>query len=257
MIPSILSELKAARERSGLSLRKLCGEKLAYSTVLRWQRRARKGQALLRKPGPKKLEPLDWARLQMSLRRLAHGRCRTRGTTELCRQFSGSASRREVQALDVQIRREDFDHMKRIQWSVPNLAWAIDATEYDRDWFIIPVFDLASRYRFEPLLSRSQDSERIALFLEKQFQEHGAPLFLKRDNGSPFNAQAVDQVMARHWVLPLNNPPRYPRYNGAMEKCIRDLKSRLAQRLAQSQAVPLELLAQVEPAVHHLNHEPT
>ena len=124
------------------------------------------------------------------------------------------------------------------------------------NFVLIPIFDLASRYRFEPLLSHTQDSERIALFLEKRFQQHGAPLFLKRDNGSPFNAAAVDQVMARHWVLPLNNPPRYPRYNGAMEKSIRDLKSRLTQRLAQSEAVPLELLAQVEATVHQLNHEP-
>ena len=31
-------------------------------------------------------------------------------------------------------------------------------------------------------------------------------------------------------VLPLNNPPHFPRYNGAQEKSIRDLKTALDQR---------------------------
>jgi hypothetical protein len=61
-------------------------------------------------------------------------------------------------------------------------------------------------------------------FLEAAFKEHGPPLFFKRDNGSSFNCCEVDQVLARYWVLPLNNPPAYPRYNGAMEKSIRDLR---------------------------------
>ena len=32
---------------------------------------------------------------------------------------------------------------------------------------------------------------------------------LKRDNGSPFNSQPVDEVMARFGVLPLNKPRGY------------------------------------------------
>src|SRR5258705_552948 len=112
MIPSILSQLKRARERSGLSCRQLCAGQLAYSTVMRWQGRAKRGQALLGKPGPKKLQSPDWPKLQSTLRRLAHGRSRTLGTTLVCRQFGQSASRREVQALVAQIRREKLKNMK-------------------------------------------------------------------------------------------------------------------------------------------------
>jgi hypothetical protein len=79
-------------------------------------------------------------------------------------------------------------------------------------------------------------------------------MFLKRDNGSPFNHRAVDEVLARFGVLPLNNPPYFPRYNGAKEKSIRDLKTALDQRL---HATPGELSAftlAVELTTHDLNH---
>jgi hypothetical protein len=51
-------------------------------------------------------------------------------------------------------------------------------------------------------------------------------------------------------VLPLNNPPAFPRYNGAMEKSIRDLKSALDKRLAPACSMV------VETTVHDLNHRP-
>jgi len=108
-------------------------------------------------------------------------------------------------------------------WHKPGLVWAIDATQY-ASHKIIPLHDLASRYRFAPLVSSVEDGQQIALYLDQSFREHGAPLFLKRDNGSPFNNQHVDAVLAEHLVLPLNNPPRFPRYHGAMEKGIGDLK---------------------------------
>ena len=100
------------------------------------------------------------------------------------------------------------------------------ATEYEADDnLIIPVQDLASRYRFRPLVSNRLEGRQIDAHLESLFCQHGAPLFLKRDNGSPFNCQPVDEVLARFGVLPLNNPPYYPRYNGAQEKGIRDFKA--------------------------------
>jgi hypothetical protein len=79
-------------------------------------------------------------------------------------------------------------------------------------------------------------------------------LFLKRDNGSPFNNQHVDAVMARFGVLPLNNPPHFPRYNGAEEKSIRDLKTSLDQRLQRTGKAAGDLNLLVEVTAHDLNH---
>lgn len=252
MIPLIIAELEQAHERLHLSWRELCAE-LPYSTLMRWKARLRKGQPPVQSPGSKKLQPLSPEFFQQ-LRQLAHGRARTHGTIELHRQFSQSISRRQVQLLVRQDRHDQLQSMKRIHWLRPNLAWSADATEY-RGWKIIPLQDLASRYRLNAIISPSEDGAQIAALLEAAFKEHGPPLFFKRDNGSPFNCREVDQVLARHWVLPLNNPPAYPRYNGAMEKSIRDLKEALDRRAFQWQAPPAQLSLQLEASIHQLNHQ--
>jgi hypothetical protein len=132
---------------------------------------------------------------------------------------------------------------------------AIVRDDEDRRRFsATPGEDLASRYRFRPLVSDRLDGRQIATHLESLFRQHGAPLFLKRDNGSPFNCQPVDEVMARFGVLPLNNPPHFPRYNGAQEKGIRDLKAALDQRQQHTGHVPKDLALAVEVTAHELNH---
>jgi hypothetical protein len=117
------------------------------------------------------------------------------------------------------------------------------------------VLDLHSRYRFQPLVCDRLDGRQIAGHLEHLFRQHGAPLFLKRDNGSPFNHHAVDAVLARFGVLPLNNPPHYPRYNGAKEKSIRDLKAALDQRLRPGPGVAPKHALAVDVTVQELNHQ--
>ena len=62
--------------------------------------------------------------------------------------------------------------------------------------------------------------------------------------------------MARFGVLPLNNPPHFPRYNGGMEKGIRDFKAALVQRLQLDTKPPLELSLAAEVTAHELNHRP-
>jgi hypothetical protein len=98
-----------------------------------------------------------------------------------------------------------LDCMKRIEWLRPGLAWPMDATEYDGDGQqVIPVQYLASRYRFQPLVLDRLDGCQIATHLESLFRKHGAPLFLKRDNGSPFNHHAVDAALAvRSLTMPV------------------------------------------------------
>ena len=81
------------------------------------------------------------------------------------------------------------------------------------------------------------------------------PLVLKRDNGSNLNHQAVDEVLARYLVIPLNSPPHYPPYNGGMECAVRELKTLLVKKILASSPVP-ESQVQVwaEVWAHELNH---
>ena len=256
MIRQILHQLDTMKQKTRLPWRQLC-DAVPHASVMRWRQRQQRGLPLWRPPGPKKSAPMDWAGFYPLLRQLEHGRARTRGTGKLYEQFAASLSRRQLAGLVQDDRRDQLAAMKRIDWLHPGLAWSCDATEYGPDGRqIIPVLDLCSRYRFQPLVADRLDGRQIAAHLAKLFRQHGAPLFLKRDNGSPFNHSAVDAVLVRFGVLPLNNPPRYPRYNGAKEKSIRDLKAALDQRLFPTDQTPTALALLVETTAHELNHRP-
>ncbi len=77
-------------------------------------------------------------------------------------------------------------------------------------------------------------------------------MFLKMDLGSPLNCQAVNEVLERHWVLPLNSPARYPQYNGSIERHMQDLQRALDERCRRALEVPLSV--ELELATHQLNH---
>jgi len=256
MIRQILHQLDALKQRTGLPWRRLC-RSVPYASVMRWRRRQRLAQPLCRPPGLKKSVPPDWAAFYPLLSGLGPGPHRSRGAGKLYEQFAAMLSRRQVAELVQDHRRNQLAAMKHIHWLRTGLAWSCDATAYGPEGQqIIPVLDLCSRYRFQPMVSDRLDGRQIAANLEKLFRLHGAPLFLKRDNGSPFNCQPVDELLARFGVLPLNNPPHCPRYNGAKEKSIRDLKTALDQRLLPAALVRPHLALAVEATVQELNHRP-
>ena len=256
MIRHILHQLDAMKKESHASWRRLC-DRVPYSSVMRWRQRQRRGWPVWQCPGPKKTVPLNWTEFYPLLRQLHHRRVRTHGTTELHARFARSLSRRQLGTLVQDFRRDQLLAMKHIHWLHAGLAWSCDATQYGPDGLLlIPVQDLASRYRFAPLVTDHLDGRQIAAHLARLFRQHGAPLFLKRDNGSPFNHHAVEAVLARFGVLPLNNPPHYPRYNGSMEKGIRDFKAALDQRQLPPTRVPTDLALAAEVTAHELNHRP-
>lgn len=252
---------------TGLSARAVSTAlKLGYRRLLRWRQRASAGASVLAAPGPRKSGPLPLAEVQAQIAALCHGRKRTRGTTGLQARYQDVISRRELARLVAAergrqntVRRQVCKH---VTWHAPNVAWAIDATERGRDrrgrrLYVHVVQDLCTRYRFAPLAALESKGTAVAAHLEKLFRRHGPPLFLKRDNGSPLNDRAVDAVLAAYGVIPLNSPARYPRYNGAIEKGIREMKLALGECLVrptlwQPSAVAPYLLA----VQHALNCRP-
>jgi hypothetical protein len=165
-------------------------------------------------------------------------------------------SRRRFQELVAQARQSQLHSMTRIQWLRPGTTWSLDTTEYGPDQSkITPLRDLASKYQVPtPLVASREDGEQIALYLDRLFRKEGPPMFLKRDNGSPLNCAALDQVLERHWVLPLNSPRDYPRYNGSIERSMQDLQGALAARRLASLTLPTPIAVEVELVTHQLNH---
>lgn len=224
----------AIQSHAKINTRQLCGRLgMSYGTYLRWRRRSERGQPLLGRPGPRKVGPLPFEQVRRDIAALVHQSKRSAGSGALRLKYQDAISRRDLQDLIAeerkkqnQARRQNF---KRVTWKEPNLCWAIDATEYGRDEFgrklyIVATRDLASRYYFEPLVTLSTTSVAVSEHVRALFRRHGAPLVLKRDNGSPFKNESIDALLAEACVIPLSSPPRYPRYNGAIENAIRELK---------------------------------
>jgi hypothetical protein len=252
MIPRLLEQLQTGRQE--FTWTQLCSGLIPYSTVLRWKARAKAGQILVQKAGPKKKPLLDGAILRQQIQQLPTGPRRTSGTTQLHQQWSEFISRRQFQEMLTQERQNKIDNMKRITWHRPGVAWSLDTTEYG-SMKITPLRDLASKYQIPtPLVAPTEDGLQIAAYLERIFRQEGAPLFLKRDLGSPLNCLAVDNVLEQYRVLPLNSPPGYPRYNGSAERAMQDLKKALDQQHQRTLILPMAV--QLELATHELNHKP-
>jgi len=259
--------IKILQQQSGLSTRETSGALgLSYRRLLRWQQRTGAGAPALVSPGPKKSGPLPLETVRADVAALRHHRRRSDGTVAMYERYQGVISRRALAQLVSEERGKQEQQRRRlyrrVEWHVPNVAWAIDATERGRDrkgrkLFVHAVQDLCSRYRFAPLVALESKGPAVAEHLEKLFRRHGPPLFLKRDNGSPLNAAEVDAVLADYGVIPLNSPAYYPRYNGAIEKGIREMQEALGTCLARPVQWRPEALQPYVVAVNHaLNCKP-
>jgi transposase InsO family protein len=234
---------------------------LPYANFRRWKHRLACGQPALSKPGPKKVAPLNLDELRGDVWRLDHGWQRSRGVGPLYRQYQSRISRRDLEVLTASVRRELLQYhqaeLRHLTWHVPGSVWSLDDAKLAgcADHQLHQVQDLASRYKFTPLVGEQVLGETVALHLEQLFERHGAPLVLKRDNGSNLNHQAVDEVLRRYLVIPLNSPPHYPPYNGGMEHAVGELKTPLVEKILNQGSMPesqVQLWAEV--LAHDLNH---
>ena len=236
---------------------------LPLASFNRWRSRIRDNVVLIKSPGPKKVEPFNPSVLDTEIRLLDHGRKRSSGTIQLYRRYCLSVSRRELGRMVEQVRHDlvadHRRHLRRIEWLMPRVTWAMDGTEYDvrlaGKIYLCNMQDLGSRYKFLPLAGEYPVGEEIAGYLSEKFDRYGAPLVLKRDNEGNMNHAAVNEVLEEFFVLPLNNPEYYAPYNGAIEESQREVKSCLREKLAL--ALPDfrdHLAAYAEAAVNDLNH---
>jgi transposase InsO family protein len=256
-VRTFLQQAAAAQSRTGLSGRRLCPRVgLSRATFSRWSRRRRCGQPLLRPPGPAKTEPLPLARLCGQIEALTHGHRRTQGTGPLYQQHCRHISRRALEHLVEEARRRHHQQIRQltrhITWSCAQTVWALDATE----WRTVPAglklqvlatSDLASQYGLGLQPQPNLSGELVADYLLALIRRHGPPLFLKRDNGSVLRTDAVQAVLAQAGILPLDSPPYYPPYNGAIENYIGQVKRALPEGL------PCPLSGNLDPVRGYLH----
>ena len=261
----MLAVIDQMKEQTGMPYQALCtAVGLSYASFTRWRTRRDHATPLVRQPGPPKVGPPDLACLSQDIAQLSHGQDRTQGTGALYAHYASNISRRDLMTL-VEAARHDLNaqnrqNLRRICWNIPNLAWSMDPCEYREDQsdkvYLNHMQDLASRYKFSPMTGDIPCGEEIAGYLAAAFDRYGAPLILKRDNGSNLNHTAVNQVLSDHFVLPLNSPVHYPPYNGAIEEAQTELKNGLKTKLAHKPGCPREHLDAYASSVEHdLNHQ--
>ena len=121
-----------------------------------------------------------------------------------------------------------------LRWQTPGTVWAMDFTQAPHPIdglypYLFAVRDLASGQQLLWLPLASADAAQTIAALQPLFLEHGPPLVLKTDNGTPFCAGATLDFLADRGVFPLFSPPYTPQYNGAIEAAIGSLKTRTEQ----------------------------
>jgi hypothetical protein len=264
VIRRVVEIIEGMKKRTEMPYQMICKMlQLPLASFNRWRCRIRKSETIVKRPGPRKVEPFDASVLDAQIRLLDHGRKRSTGTTELYQRHRFSVSRRELGWMVEQVRHDlVMDRrrsLRRIEWRRPGVAWAMDGTEYDVGLpckvYLCNMQDLSSRYKFLPLAGEYPIGEEIAGYLSEKFDRYGAPLVLKRDNEGNLNHRAVNGVLEEFYVLPLNSPAYYAPYNGAIEESQREVKQCLREKL------PLDITnlqnhiaAYAEAGVSDLNH---
>jgi transposase InsO family protein len=117
----------------------------------------------------------------------------------------------------------------KLHWLRLGSVWAMDFSHPPQpiDGCFPTIFtlrDLASQYHLSWLPVLNETADTVIDFLHDFFEEHGAPLVVKFDNGPGFVAQAVKQFLRDRSVVTLYSPPYAPWYNGAIERANRSLK---------------------------------
>jgi len=236
---------------------------LAYSTFRRWMRRAAAGLPLVSKPGPRPVEPLDESKLFSDILALAHCEKRTHGTGGLYEKFRSSISRRDLYKRIRRVRRMVSRMRKgvirRFRWNRPGAVMATDTVEVKLGgsvYHVQTIRDQASGYLDAHTSASVPTDSWMAKKLGATFATQGAPLLLKRDNAKNENGSAVNALLDEHWVLPLNSPEYYPRYNGGVEGSQSEIQDELAKYEVPMPCPEGHASAHVARAISNLNHKP-
>lgn len=230
---------------------------ISVSSFKRWKRRIRSGDQPVKKPGVKKVAPIDLQDLEQQIQDLDHGKKRTAGTGRLYQANSHRISRREFNEMVKQVccenNRAQAACWSKVRWLHPDLAWALDGMQYF-GCHVQNLQDLCSRYKFTPMTTGNLPcGEEIAGHLERLLTRFGPPLFIKRDNGGNLNHASVNDLLQKLMIIPINSPCYTASYNGAIEHCQGEIKGWLKKWRSAAKTIR-ELALLVENAAHALNH---
>jgi transposase InsO family protein len=151
---------------------------------------------------------------------------RPRAGVPTLRERHPELGRRELEELSRRVRSlrttRKRDLIDSLTWTRPGSVWAIDFSDAGLDIegtfpHLLLVRDLATNYELLALPCRTADASTVRRALAALISREGAPLVIKSDNGGPFIAAIIAELLVAHEVLLLRSPSYTPEYNGACE----------------------------------------
>jgi transposase InsO family protein len=141
------------------------------------------------------------------------------------------ASRRAIAAWLTDDRRGRRQRLHVVRWHRPGRVWAMDFSEAPQPIdgayrYLLQVRDLASQYHLAALPVSDTTAATACGLLRALCVDGNAPIVLKVDNGSAFISADLRAWAAAAGTQLLYSPPRYPRYNGAIEASIAAITTR-------------------------------
>ena len=104
----------------------------------------------------------------------------------------------------------------------PNHVWAYDFLQdqdmHGRTFYILTVMDEFTREGFAIAVAEATSAEWVITVLSELVAHHGAPAYLRSDNGAEFVALAVQAWLARRQIRTLYIDPGCPWQNGKEER---------------------------------------
>lgn len=255
--PEVAALAKVAELRR-LGMRADCAAALAGrsgSTLRRWNRRARLGERVRRRPGPAPREVLsgETAVRIGELVRATQGligadalRHAVPGTT---RRACSAVKQTTMRAME----RERAASCQRVEVTLPGVVRGFDqmyvpTTAGTR--FLLFSADGAVQYRTSVLYAERYDGDAVLAAVEKDFAENGAPLVWRVDRARQHEDPRVLALLDDSKTLLLHGPPHHPQYYAQMERQNRESRAYLE---ALGSLAPDELEAEAPRMLAALN----
>lgn len=190
---------------------------MGKSTYYRW--RALAGAPVAAPAGP---SAEIVAVMRDEVRDLRQAKRRTWGTATIYRKYQGIIPRALITDVIreqlMESNRELRAKTRRYEFAAPDVAWSIDFIAISPVGRVLRVQDDRARCVLGYHVRENWPANEVVTFVLESFGRFGKPLFFKHDLGPEFSGTDFQTMLHEGQVIPLPNPPYYPRANGKMER---------------------------------------
>ncbi len=136
---------------------------------------------------------------------------------------------------------------REIEAKKPNEVWCYDfmfeRTRRDLKLKVLAVVDEYTRKCLAVEVDERIDSEGVRAVLAGLMEEHGAPRYIRSDNGSEFKAKWLQEWIVAQWTTPMYIDPGSPWQNGYAESFNGTFRRECLNREAFGSRLELQVVA--------------